>query len=98
MLDDGGHLLAEVAGVSFSLEVESLRHGECLVEDGGGLALLGIEVGIPTAHRQSVRLTHRRQGNHFHFQVQVGDHFLDNYCLLGVLLPEVGFVGLHDVE
>ena len=63
-------------------------------ERDGALAVAGAQVGVSRAHRQPVRLAHGRQPLDPHRDVEVAHHAPDHRQLLGVLLAEVGDVGL----
>ena len=69
-----------------------------LREDERRLPLLWREVDVATAHGEAVRLADGRERHDLDVQVQVAHHPPDHDELLGVLLAEVGAVGLDDVE
>ena len=58
----------------------------------------GLQVGVARAHRQPVGLAHGRQPLDPDGDVEVADHAPDHRQLLGVLLAEVGDLGLDRVE
>ena len=74
----------------------TLGHGAREHERGG--ALFGGQVGVARAFRQTVLLAHDGAAHNLHVHVQVAHHATDDGQLLGVLLAEVGAVGLGDVH
>ena len=74
----------------------ALSHGARENKRGG--ALFGGQVGVARAFRQTVFLAHDGAAHNLHVHVQVTHHATDDGQLLGVLLAEVGAVGLGDVH
>ena len=59
-------------------------------ESGGSLTVLGTQVGVAGAHRQTIGFAHGRQHLDPHREVEVAGHATDDRRLLSILLAEVG--------
>ena len=90
----GGHDLGHAMAQLFALALASGQGGrpftESPVQDGGGPALVGRQVGVAAGEGQPVVVPHGRAADHLHRPGQVGDHPAHDRQLLEVLLAEVG--------
>src|SRR5512141_652151 len=90
--------MAEPASVPLAAVVSGFGSGKGAIKDGGGFALCGIEVYITAGHSQAIRLTHNRTDDDLNRKVKIGCHAANDGCLLGILPPKIGGVGLDGVE
>src|SRR5258707_13839459 len=71
---------------------------ERAVQNGGGAALLGAEVGVARRERETIRLADDGTDYDFGIEIQVARHLRDDADLLRVLAAEISEVRLHDLQ
>ena len=97
-VDNANHLGLYLGTPANTPPTEQLGGIEGLPEDGGRLALVGGQVDVAAADGEAVGFTDGGNAYDFEGEVEVSGHASDYDELLGVLLAEVGAVGLDDVE
>ena len=97
-VDDVGHLCLDVGTGADSFATEFLGPGEGLPENGCSLALVRGQVDVTAADGEAIRLADGGDAYDFEREFQVPGHATDDDELLGVLLAEIGAIGLDDVK
>src|SRR5215212_4670911 len=98
LTDVAAHGPADCLGVALAVAVPFLGQAESARENEGLTALVGAQVNVAAAERQTVGLAHGRQADDLDGHIEVRNHAPNDAQLLGILLAEVADIGLDDVE
>src|SRR5260370_20955192 len=68
------------------------------MQNGGGAAFVGVQIGVARRKRQAVGLAYDRANHAFGVEIQIAHHLRDDAHLLRILAPEISVVRLDDLE
>src|SRR3954467_1270116 len=92
------HALLQFRSLTFAFTEAAVGGEQCAAEGQGLGAFAGIQVGIPAAQGEPVRLANGRYSDQLDGPVEISYHSPDQGQLLDVFLPEAGQVRLHEVK